>query len=71
MIEQIDTQSIKRFFDTASGSQLRCLMAVLDKMQDAEDDIQHKHVPIPLTAAILAQAIHQSEIINQRKPDGC
>ena len=66
----LDTDTIKSFLTNANSTQLRCLMAVLDNMQDHEDNIHKKHTPIPLTVAILAQAIHQSEIMNQRRPDG-
>lgn len=63
----LDTQTIKKFFDTASGSQFRAVMAVLDKMQDDADYKAGKHIPIQLTVAIMAEAIHRSEIFMQKR----
>ena len=66
----LDTKTIKNFFDSASSQQFRLLMAEMDKMQDAEDARHGKHVPIPLTVAIFAELIHRSEIAMQkRKPE--
>lgn len=64
---QLDTDTIKKFFDSASGSQFRAVMAILDKMQDDADKKAGKHIPIPLTVAIMAEAIHRSEIFMQRR----
>jgi len=63
----LDTQTIKRFFDKASGAQFRAVMAVLDKMQDEYDIKAGKHIPIQLTVAIMAEAIHRSEIFMQKR----
>ena len=63
----LDTQTIKGFFDTASSQQFRCLMAEMDKMQDAEDAKHGKHIPIQLTVAIFAELIYRSEIVMQRR----
>lgn len=67
MTETLDTKTIKKFFDTASGMQFRTVMSVLDKMQDDQDHKLGKHVPIQLTVAIFAEAIHRSEVILQRR----
>lgn len=66
----LNTQTIKKFFDTASSMQFRAVMAVLDKMQDDEDQKAGKHIPIQLTVAIMAEAIHRSDIILQRRQTG-
>lgn len=67
----IDSQTVNRFFDKATSSQFRNVRAVLDRMQDDADIRAGKHVPIPLTIAIMAEAIYQAEIISNKIEKDC
>lgn len=63
----INTKTIRDFFDRAKAMDYRFLMAEMDKMQDAEDQKQGKHIPIVLTVAIFAELIHRADIALQRR----
>jgi hypothetical protein len=67
----LNTETIKNFFDHASSYQFRLLMSEMDKMQDIQDRRNGKHITIPLTVAIMAELIYRSEVKIQEKKGDC
>jgi hypothetical protein len=64
---QLDTDTINGFLCSGNSSQYRYLMAEMDKMQDMADHMSGKHIPIPLTVALMAELIRKAEIAWQRR----
>lgn len=64
---QLDTETMNDFFNNASNREYTFLMSEMDKMQDAEDEKNGKHIPIPLTVAILAELIHKAKVQSQKR----